>query len=39
MRDFLENVATAVLGGLVVLFFCAVYWIARLFGVELEEDF
>ena len=38
MRDFIDTVAVTVVGSLLVLGLCAVYWIARLFGVDLGED-
>lgn len=39
MRELLENIAVVVCGVPIVLGVCALYWIARLFGVDLGEDF
>ena len=39
MKDILEDLGFTVLGILTVIVFCIMYWIARLFGVDLNEDF
>ena len=39
MKDILDDIIGSVLGFIIVCWFCLVYWIARLFGVDLNEDF
>lgn len=39
MREFLEDLAVIVCSSVVVLLFCIVYWLGRLCGVDLMEDF
>ena len=39
MKDILDDIIGSVLGFIIVCLFCLVYWIARLFGVDLNEDF
>ena len=39
MRDKLETVAFWLAGTPVVLLFTLLYWVCRLLGVRLEEDF
>lgn len=39
IREFAENAALCVGGGLLVLGLCAIYWLCRLFGIDLNEDF
>lgn len=39
MKDKLETAAIYVCGTFAVLLLCLTYWIARLFGVDLGEDF
>lgn len=39
MRDKLETAAIYVVGTGVVLLFSLLYWVCRLFGIHLEEDF
>ena len=39
MRDKMETVAVYLIGVPVVLLFTLLYWVCRLFGVRLEEDF
>ena len=37
MRDFLENVGVMIVGSMIVLGMTALYWICRIFGVEVDE--
>jgi hypothetical protein len=39
MRDKLEDIAVVIFGSVIVILFCAVYWICRICGVRLEDDF
>ena len=39
MRDFLENVEVVIVGSLIVVGMTVLYWVARLFGIHLEDDF
>lgn len=39
MRELLEDAAAVVCSVPIVLGICALYWIVRLFGVDLGEDF
>lgn len=39
MRDFLEDVLFYLFAIPLVLYACAMYWVARLCGVRLEDDF
>jgi len=39
VKDFLEDCLFYLLAVPLVLYACAVFWICRLFGVRLEDDF
>ena len=39
MREWIQDILFYLLAILLVLGMCAVYWICRLFGIHLEDDF
>ena len=39
IREFAEDAAFCVCGCLLVLGLCALYWLCRLFGIDLGDDF
>ena len=39
LRSVLEDFRFTICAVLLILYFCAFYWICRLFGIHLEDDF
>ena len=39
MRDKLDDIAVAIVGSVIVTLFCVLYWLCRICGVRLEDDF
>lgn len=39
MRDKLEDIAVAIIGTVIVLGMCLLYWLCRLCGIDLSDDF